>query len=63
MYFSILNCTSEYGLSFEYRGRECDRETPRSIINSDTGFEVIDPPRSAWIVCGTSAGRNAREKW
>jgi hypothetical protein len=47
-----LNCASEYGLSFEHRGRECDRRTPRSVMSSDTGFEVIEPPRSAWIVCG-----------
>jgi len=48
-----LNWASEYGLSFEQRGREWERHTPRSIIISDTGFDVIEPPRSAWIVCGT----------
>jgi len=49
----VLNWASEYGLSFEQRGREWERHTPRSIIISDTGFDVIEPPRSAWIVCGT----------
>jgi hypothetical protein len=38
----------------EHRGREWERRTPRSIIISDTGFDVIDPPRSAWMVCGTT---------
>ncbi|MGB7797248.1 MAG: hypothetical protein WBL53_13490 [Pseudonocardiaceae bacterium] len=39
-------------MSFDVRGREWERAIPRSIIISDTGFEVVEPPRSAWIVCG-----------
>src|SRR3954447_18904828 len=46
----VLNWASEYGLSFEVRGRECERRTPRSTSISDTGFEVMAPPRSAWMV-------------
>src|SRR4051794_37155091 len=49
----VLNWASEYGLSFEVRGRECERRTPRSTSISDTGFEVMAPPRSAWMVCGS----------
>jgi hypothetical protein len=41
-------------LSFDVRGREWERAIPRSIIISDTGFDVIELPRSAWIVCGVT---------
>ena len=34
-------------VAFEQCGREWERRTPRSIISSETGFEVIEPPRSA----------------
>jgi hypothetical protein len=49
---SVLNCDSLYGLSLETFGRECDFRIPRSVSSADTGFDVIEVPRSAWIVCG-----------
>jgi hypothetical protein len=49
-YLSVLNCASENGLSFDTRGRACVRVTPRSANSSATGLDVIDIPRSAWIV-------------
>ena len=51
-YFSVRYWDSEYGLSFDTRGRECVLVTPRSASSADTGFDVIDVPRSAWTVCG-----------
>lgn len=36
------------------RGRECDLMTPRLVSSSETSPEVMDVPRSAWTVCGTS---------
>ncbi len=49
-YFSVLNCASEYGLSLETCGREWDWVTPRSASSSATGLEVIEEPRSAWML-------------
>src|SRR3982074_1549174 len=49
-YFIVRNWDSEYGLSLETCGRECDFVTPRSARNKATGFDVIDDPRSAWMV-------------
>lgn len=47
--FSVLNCDSENGLSFDTLGRECDWRIPRSARSWVTVFDVIDNPRSAWI--------------
>ena len=41
----------------DVRGREYERRIPRSTISSDTGFEVIEPPRSAWIEFGMAMFR------
>ena len=49
-YFSVLNCASENGLSFETCGREWLFVTPRSASSSATGLDFIDAPRSAWMV-------------
>jgi hypothetical protein len=54
-YLSVLNCASEYGLSFEQCGREWLLVTPRSASNRPTGLEAIDVPRSAWIVSWSAA--------
>src|SRR5450830_30131 len=51
-YFIVLNCASEKGLSFDTRGREWDRVTPRSTRSAETGLDVIEVPRSACTVCG-----------
>jgi len=50
LYFRVLNWLSEYGLSSETCGRLWVFVTPRSAINSATGLEVIEVPRSAWMV-------------
>ena len=52
-YFKVLNSDSEYGLSLDTRGRECDRVTSRSASNAATVLLVIDVPRSACTTCGT----------
>src|SRR5674476_34571 len=52
LYFSVLNQASEYGLSLETFGRECDLVTSRSDRSAVTVLEVIDVPRSAWTTCG-----------
>src|SRR5664279_2124422 len=52
-YFNVLNQASEYGLSLETFGRECDLGASRSDSNAATVLEVIDVPRSAWTTCGT----------
>ena len=49
-YFRVLNWASEYGLSLETCGRLCDLVTPRSASRNATGLEVIEEPRSAWMV-------------
>src|SRR2546422_4230991 len=49
-YFKVRNWLSEYGLSSETWGRECVLVTPRSAINNATGLDLIDEPRSAWMV-------------
>ena len=46
-YIKVLNCDSEYGLSFETRGRECVLVTPKSVSNSANGLDFIELPRSA----------------
>src|SRR5882757_2105959 len=51
-YFNVLNAASENGLSFDTRGRECDWSIFRSTSNCTTVFDVIEVPRSAWIVFG-----------
>src|SRR5437764_15005963 len=48
-YFKVLNCASEYGLSFEQWGREWLLVTPRSASSRATGLELIEGPRSAWM--------------
>src|SRR5947207_4196171 len=49
-YLSVLNWASEYGLSFEQWGREWLLVTPRSASIRATGLELIEEPRSAWMV-------------
>src|SRR6266404_6217790 len=44
-----------YGLSFETCGRLCVFVIPRSASNKATGLDVIDVPRSAWIVSCSGA--------
>ena len=46
----VLNCASEYGLSLLTCGREWDWMTPRSASRNATGLEVIEEPRSAWML-------------
>jgi hypothetical protein len=41
-YLSVLNCASEYGLSFETWGLECVLVMPRSASSIATGFDFID---------------------
>src|SRR3954462_5246227 len=52
-YFNILNSDSEYGLSLDTRGRECDRVISRSASSVATVLLVIEVPRSACTTCGT----------
>src|SRR5882757_725512 len=52
-YFNVLNNASEYGLSLDTRGLECDRVTSRSASRAATVLLVIDVPRSACTTCGT----------
>jgi hypothetical protein len=52
-YLSVLNNDSEYGLSLDTRGRECDRVTSRSASRVATVLLVIDVPRSACTTRGT----------
>src|ERR1019366_6204657 len=49
-YLRVLNWLSEYGLSSETWGRLWVLVTPRSAIKRATGREVIEVPRSAWMV-------------
>src|SRR5580692_1567442 len=49
-YFRVLNCASEYGLSLETWGREWDWVMPRSASSRATDLEVIEEPRSAWML-------------
>ena len=49
-YFMVRNWLSEYGLSSETWGRLWVLVTPRSASSKATGFEVMDEPRSAWMV-------------
>src|SRR5450432_1461906 len=49
-YLRVLNCASEYGLSLLTWGRLWDWVTPRSASRNATGLDVIDEPRSAWMV-------------
>ena len=37
-YFNVLNSDSEYGLSLDTRGRECDRVTSRSASSVGDGL-------------------------
>jgi len=46
-YFRVLNQPSLNGLSFETRGRECERVTSRSASNAATVLLIIEVPRSA----------------
>ena len=48
--FECLEGGSEKGLSLDTCGREWVLVTPRSASSSATGLEVIELPRSAWIV-------------
>src|SRR5450830_796397 len=50
--FSVLNHDSEYGLSFETRGREWDLVTSRSESSAATVLDVMDVPRSACTTFG-----------
>src|SRR6202453_3165237 len=52
-YFNVLNNDSEYGLSLDTRGRECDRVTSRSASSAATVLLVIEVPRSACTTCAT----------
>src|SRR6476646_8322498 len=52
-YFKVLNNDSEYGLSLDTRGRECDRVTSRSASSATTVLLVIEVPRSACTTRGT----------
>ena len=54
-YFRVLNCASEYGLSLLTWGRQWDWMTPRSASRNATGLEVIEEPRSAWMVSWPAA--------
>src|ERR1022692_686275 len=45
-----LNCASEYGLSLLTWGREWDWMTPRPARRNATGLDVMEEPRSAWMV-------------
>ena len=49
-YFRVLNWDSLNGLSSDTCGRLCDWVTPRSASRNATGLEVIEEPRSAWMV-------------
>src|SRR5215204_3660469 len=49
-YFMVRNWLSEYGLSLEQCGRECDLLTPRLASRNATGLAVLGEPRSAWMV-------------
>src|SRR5271166_92897 len=51
-YLSVLNCASEYGLSLDTCGRECDWSMPSRASRPVTVFDVIEVPRSAWIARG-----------
>src|SRR5450756_1763061 len=51
-YFKVLNQASEYGLSLETLGRECDLVTSKSDSSAATVLDVIDVPRSAWTTWG-----------
>src|SRR5674536_331552 len=50
--FNVLNHDSEYGLSFETRGREWDLVTSRSESSAATVLDVMDVPRSACTTWG-----------
>src|SRR5674476_1592402 len=50
--FNVLNHDSEYGLSFETRGREWDLVTSRSESSAATVLDVMDVPRSACTTFG-----------
>src|SRR5690606_306194 len=53
-YLRVLKFASEYGLSFDTRGRECDWSIFSSARNWVTFLDVMDVPRSAWIVPGAA---------
>jgi hypothetical protein len=46
----VLNWLSEYRLSSETCGRAWLLVTPRSASSMATGLELIEAPRSAWMV-------------
>ncbi|MGX9885440.1 hypothetical protein [Streptomyces sp. NPDC002276] len=48
--FSVLKCTSLYGLSFWVRDREWLFVTPRQSSGNATGLEAIEVPLSALMV-------------
>src|SRR6266851_9266639 len=52
--YLLLNCASLYGLSLLTFGRECDLRIARSDSRADTGLDVIEVPRSAWMACGAT---------
>ncbi|GEM_PF-4643102 len=49
-YFGVLNWLSEYGLSLDTRGLLRDWVMPGPASRNATGLEVIEEPRSAWMV-------------
>src|SRR3974390_284331 len=51
-YLRVLNCASEYGLSLDTCGRECDWSMPSRASRPVTVLEVIEVPRSAWMAMG-----------
>src|SRR4030065_2661751 len=50
VYLRVLNWDSEKGLSLETWGRPWVLVPPRSESSSATFLEVIEEPRSAWMV-------------
>src|SRR5207342_836465 len=50
LYFRVLNCASEYGLSSETCGRLWVLATSRSIRSAARGLDRMLAPRSAWSV-------------
>src|SRR5665647_2072904 len=62
-YFKVLNQASEYGLSLETLGRECDLVTSKSDSSAATVLDVIDVPRTVWkIAPGTRRSLRAARR-
>src|SRR4051794_10287381 len=50
MYFRVLNWASEYGLSLEHRGRECERQTPRTRNQRGTRWRKLTVGQQTLLV-------------